>query len=218
MTLVIKTGMQSEADVATAHAAPDVLVLTGVQTTEDLQRAVPPTCTAILSFGLCGGLRPVRPVVGQTLIASHLSGPQGDIYAPDPAWNHRLFTATHAYTQPWYSNGAYNTANTPAQRAALYAQTAAWCVDDESLAVARFAKAFGIPFAILRTVSDQWDEDVSITATMLTASGGINIWSVIKGAVSDPAALIRIGREYALSIGELGVTAVEVGPNFGALQ
>ena len=204
----------AEKRVAQAHAQLGTSILSGVQTVDDLQKLVPADCEGILSFGLCGGLRPDRPVVGQTLIASNLVGPDDESYQPDKDWNHRLFLVTHAYTQCWFSNGQFNTANTPEQRAVIYRKTYAWCIDDESLAVAQFAKARGIKFAILRTVSDAWDDDVSITSNLLNSQGGVNIWEVIKAMTSEPAIMIKIWRDYNTSMAELGTAAIQVGPTF----
>lgn len=217
MTLCIKTGMQPEKQVAQAYAAKDVTILSGIQTVATLKQNVPASCRAIISFGLCGGLRSQLPVVGQTLIASRLITPSA-VYYPDLAWVKRLFAATHAYTQPWFSSGLFNTADTPAQRAQLYAQYGAWVIDDESNSVAEFANQAGISFAILRTVSDAADDDVPPAArNALNSDGSANIAEVIGSVVSDPGQipdLIRIWREYNLSIAELGTAAIEVGPYF----
>lgn len=215
--LTIKTGMTTEADVARAYAAKDVLVLSGVLDVEGLQKAVPASCTGILSFGLCGGLRPNLPAVGQTLIATQLLAPGGWVYQPDIAWIKRLFAATHAYCQPWFSSGVFNQANTPAQRGALYAQYGAWAIDDESFFVAQFAKGRGIPFVVMRTVSDAWDDNVSITSNILTANGGVDVFSVLSDLAADPAEMIGIWRDYSLSMTELGTAAIEAGPQFQAL-
>jgi nucleoside phosphorylase len=206
--------MWSEEQLFRAHAPAGVSVLSGIQTVDDLQRLVPRECTGILSAGLCGGLRPDRPVVGQTLIASNLIGPDDESYQPDKDWNHRLFMVTHAYTQCWFSNGQFNSANTPEQRAAIYHKTYAWCIDDESLAVAQFAKARGIKFAILRTVSDAWNDDVSVTSSLLNKNGGVNIWEVIKAMTSEPTIMIKIWRDYNTSMAELGTAVIQVGPTF----
>ena len=214
MTLCIKTGMVPESQVAAAHAAAGTTLLSGDLKVADLDRLVPATCDAILSFGLCGGLRPALPVVGQTIIASRLIGPEGETYEPDLAWVRRLFAATHAYTQPYFSNGLFDTADTPAQRAALYDRYGGRVIDDESLYVAQFAASRKIPFAVLRNVSDQWDDDVQVTAHLLNSSGGVDMAAVLRALVSDPAAMIKIWRAYNLSIAELGTAAVEVGPSF----
>ena len=214
--LCIRVGMQPEYDIARTHAAPDTFIIDGVQTVETLQQKIPSACSAIMSFGMCGGLSPTLPIVGQTLIASHLVGPIGELYLPDRAWSDRLYAATKAYVQPWYSSGKFSEANTPEQRAKFYRWTNAWCIDDESLAVAKFAALRKIPFVILRNVSDQWDDNVAITATLLTATGGVDPWEVIRAFVSDPIEMAQIGLDYEKCKAELNVTAIQIGETFQA--
>jgi hypothetical protein len=211
----IKTGMKNESDVAMKYAAPSALVLTGIQMVEDLEKSVPKDCEAIMSFGMCGGLRPAAPIVGQTIIASRLIGPDGETYEVDHAWKQRLFETTRFFVQPYYSSGRYNEANTPAQRATLYGRTGAWCVDDESLWVARFAKARNIPFVIARNCSDQWDQDVSVTSAMLTSKGGVDLVAIFKGVVTSPITMGRIALSYAKSQSELEKFAEKIAPGFG---
>lgn len=214
--LCIKVGMVPEFNIAKTHAAPGTVILSGIQTVETLQKNVPANCTGIMSFGMCGGISPALPVVGETVIASHLLGPNGEYYYPDAAWNDRLYAKTKARVQTYYSNGKFNTANTPAQREAIYRASGntAWCIDDESLAVAQFARIRKIPFTILRNVSDQWDDDVSITATLLNSSGGVDPWQVFKAVVSEPIYMIEIGRAYEKCKTELTVAAVQIEPSF----
>ena len=212
--LVIKTGMTNEYNIAKAHAAGDITILTGVQTVSDLEAHVASDAQAILSFGMSGGLRPGLPVVGQTVIASHLIDNEHRIYQPDQAWTRRLFATTHAYVQPWFSNGQYNTANDPTQRAVLWNTYQAWCIDDESLAVAQFAEKHGLSWAIIRNVSDAWNDNVNITSGLLNAKGNVDPWNVIKAFATDPEDMIAIWRHYNLSNAELGVAAIELGPTF----
>lgn len=213
--LCIKCGLVNEYDLAVKYAASGTLVLKGIQTVDDLQKNVPRECQAIISYGMCGGLRPKLPVVGQTVIGSHLVGPNGEIYQCDANWHRRLFALTRYYVQAYYSSGLFNQANTPAQRAALYAKTGAYCIDDESLWVAQFASARKIPFAIMRNVSDAWNDDVSITSNILNAGGGADWWAVLKDVVTDPEDMVKIGLHYATSEHWLEVAAQKVAPNFG---
>jgi adenosylhomocysteine nucleosidase len=207
--------MKNEYDLAQKYAAPGTLVLTGIQTVADLNKNVPRECKAIMSFGMSGGLRPGLPVVGQTVLASYLVGPNGEHYTCDKTWCNRLFAQTKFYVQPYYSSGQFNQANTPEQRAAIYKKTGAWCIDDESLWVAQFAKARGIPFVIGRNVSDQWNDDVSITSNILNANGGADVEAVIKDLFTDPVTMIKIGLDYKRSQAGLEYFAKEVGPAFG---
>jgi nucleoside phosphorylase len=158
------------------------------------------------------------PVIGQIFIGDVLIGPQGETYQADPAWRCRLFAKTKAYERHWYSSGLFNTANTPAERTSLYKSTGAWVIDDESLFVAQFAKARGIPFQILRSVSDAASDTVPPAArNALNQNGSSDIEEVLKSILTDPAQipdLIRIGNEYYQSLAELRTAAIQIGPTF----
>lgn len=211
MTLCVKTGMANEATIARWYfTAPGTLVLQGVYSAEQLGAAVPASCTGIASFGMCGGLRSRLPIVGQTLIAWPLITPAGN-FQPDEAWTRRLFSATRAYCQPYFSSGEFNTADTPAQRAALFARYGAWAIDDESFAVAGFAAARKIPFVVMRNVSDAWDDNVSITSNTLTRGGDVDPLAVIEDLVEDPAGMAKIGAHYLTSNAELRTAAAMAG-------
>jgi adenosylhomocysteine nucleosidase len=214
MMLCVKTGMRNEYDLAKRYAL-GALVLTGIQTLADLEKNVPKTCTGIMSFGMCGGLRPGEPTVGQTVFASQLIGPQGTFLC-NYEWNYRLCEkVSGAISAPYYSSGEFNQADTPAQRATIYARTRAWCVDDESLFVAQFARARNIPFVIARNVSDQWDDDVSVTASILDDKGKPKPLEVLSALLRQPITLVKIGLAYNRSQSGLTQLAQQIGPDFG---
>jgi nucleoside phosphorylase len=207
--------MSNEYDLARKYAAPGTLVLKGVMTVDDLQKQVPQDCKAIMSFGMAGGLRPGLPVVGQTVIASRIIGPNKEVYHCDHEWHTRLFLKTSYYVQSYLSTGQFNQSNTPEQRAALYAEYGAWCMEDEGLAVAQFAQARGIALADYRNISDAWNDNVSITSNILNAGGGADFMAVLKDVVTDPEDMVKIGIHYATSEHWLEVAAQKVAPNFG---
>ncbi len=221
--LCIKTGMQNEYELAKKYASPNTLVLTGIQSVEDLQNNVPKGCTAIMSFGMSGGLRPVSPIVGQTVVASYLEGPKGERYICDITWRLRLHMmigdAGQTYcSQPYYSSGKFNEANTPAQRQKIFQETGTWCIDDESLWVAQFAEARDIPFTIVRNVSDQWDDDVSFSSNLLLPSGGANPWGVAKALITQPIAMTTMAYHFFISQRALEETAKLMAPSFGWVE
>lgn len=218
--LYVRTGMKPELEIAQAHFKTAKFI-SGKQNLESLDLQVGKDCTAIASFGMCGGIRPAYPVVGQTLIATELIGPAGEFYQCDPDWNHRIFLWTRAYMERWYSNGQYDTCNNEAERQAAYAKTLAWCIDDESLCVAQLAKARNIPFVIVRTVSDAFLDDVSITSKILNDEGDVDIVTLLKKIAEDlkdpagpEAAFIKIWRNYNLCKTELGVAATQLASDF----
>jgi adenosylhomocysteine nucleosidase len=211
--LVIKTGMQSEYDIAKRYADPSALILTGIQTAADLKRNVPQNCTGIISFGLCGQLS--GEVIGQAFIYDLIRTPAGD-FMPDPDWRKRLFAATRYVECRCWSSGKFNTANTIADRAALYAQTGCCAIDDETYAVAGFAAARNIPFIGLRVVSDGAEDNLpSAVLSALNPDGTTDIEAVVLSVIKDPLqvpALIKTAREYEKSLGELRRAIIDAGP------
>lgn len=216
MTLCIKTGMASEYKLAKAYAAPDALVLTGRQTVEDLHKSVGDSCTGIISFGLCGGLA-FQAHIGQVFLASYVVTPK-DTYQADTDWLKRLFDATHAYERHYWSTGDFNTANSVQERNRLFEHTKCWVIDDESYAVAQFAKERKIPFAVMRSVSDGAEDNLPpAVVNALNDNGTDNLWNVIKSVATNPfqiPALFKTAQEYFRSLDTLRTAAIQVGPHF----
>jgi adenosylhomocysteine nucleosidase len=218
--LVVKTGMQSEFNLVKQFAANGVMLLTGVQTTADLEKLVPQEAKAIISVGLCGGISPDAQV-GQIFIADTLVTPNGNFEA-DVAWRKRLFQATKAFERHWWSSGQFNTANTPEQRADLFKSSGCWVIDDETYAVAQFAKNRKIPFQAIRSVSDGTDSNLPpAVISALNTDGSINIWNVIASLCSNPfqiPALVQTALEARKSLSTLKTTLGQIGPNFSWVE
>jgi hypothetical protein len=210
--ICVKTGMWSECRLAQRHVGPDNLILTGIQSAQDLERLVPKACAGIISVGLCGGLRPLAPRVAQVLVCRELALPGGRLVAADHNWAARLLLATRATQARWYSSGEFNQANTQGERDQLFIDTGAWAIDDETYHVALFAQARGIPWAGLRSVSDAYDDDVSIASKMLRADGTPDPWEVFKGVVTNPIALMTIYANYQKSMVTLETALRNAGP------
>lgn len=177
--------MTIEANTAKLCASWDTLILSGQMTVADFERMVPSTVTGILSFGMCGGLAPGLPV-GGVVLCSELITDQG-IYYPDLIWNNKLSQTLDIAPSIYYSTGQFNLADTPAQRAALYQKYNAVAIDDESGPMAEFAGSRKIPFAVLRVVSDAWDDTVPLAArNALNPDGSSNVGSIISWLEAHP--------------------------------
>lgn len=217
-TVAVKCGMSVEADIARHHAGSDALVLYGAQgaTPDALEANVPKTVRGIISFGVCGGLSPLAKI-GQAFICSTLVTPTGTYYA-DIGWRKRLFAATRFYERHWWSTSVFNTANDRAQRDALYDRTGCWIDDDETWAVAEFARKRGIPFQALRVVSDGEEDNLPpAVADALNSDGSFNLGAVISSLVTDPRqfpALFKTAENFKTSLDQLGVAAQLAGPDF----
>jgi hypothetical protein len=226
MTITVVTGLAEEAAIAKQYC-PGALVLCGQAQRDALSTLVPSKCDAIMSFGLCGGLAsmntPEVPMqIGQIVIADTLVDGYGNIYMPDPFWRRRLFAATRAYEHVWFSSGLYHDADTPAQRFNLFNKFHAYCIDDESLAVSLLAQHRSIPFTIIRSISDGWDDTVPAAArTATNPDGTSNIDSVLAWLEAHPSEdseeildLVEIAGKYNTSINELRTCAIQLGQTF----
>ncbi|MFL1461401.1 nucleoside phosphorylase [Roseococcus sp. DSY-14] len=124
-----------------------------------------PRPSAILSFGLCGGLDPALPP-GTLLSAAAIPGHGG----VDAAWAAALAARTGA--RPAVLAHSPAAVATPVAKAALRAATGAAAVDMESGFAADLAAAWGIPFAALRAVGDAAADAVPASAMQgLNADG-----------------------------------------------
>jgi hopanoid-associated phosphorylase len=142
--LLIVVGLTREA----AIAAPHGQVAIGARA---LDERLDPRVTGIVSFGLCGALDPSF-AVGDLLVADGLTH-QGEILPADARWAAALRAAL-PHARAGAMAGGEVIVGSVAAKSALRRATGAVAVDMESLAVARAARAAGLPFAILRAVSD----------------------------------------------------------------
>ncbi|MCW8085004.1 phosphorylase family protein [Sabulicella glaciei] len=162
------------------------------------------TPTAILSFGLAGGLDPALPP-GTLLIAAGLWG-EG---SADAGWSLRLAAATGAV--PALLVGGAEAVVTPAAKAALRAQTGAAAVDMESAIALRHALRRGIPFAALRAVGDPADAGVPPSALAgMTPEGDVAPGRVLLSLLRRPGdlpGLLRVARHSGTAMKRLRLAA-----------
>ncbi len=119
--------------------------------TANLAEALATRPSGLISFGLCGALDPDMRA-GDLLIADGVVTVEERL-AADPAWTSALRAAFPEARRGDMAAGGMIIA-TPADKAALRRASGATGVDMESHEVARMAKAAGLPFAVLRSVSD----------------------------------------------------------------
>lgn len=218
--LCIKTGLTAEDMTAKEVASFDTVFLTGQMTVADFEAKVPHIVTGILSFGLCGGLAPGLSVGGIALASVLIDGKT--IYRPNGLWTGRLASALNIKPIPYFSTGEFNLANTPTQRAELYNQYGCSAIDDESGPMAEFAKRRGIAFAVLRVVSDAWNDTVPLAArNAVNADGSSNVGSIIAWLEAHPDQaggqildLAKTAMEYNQSLAVLLQTGQTVGEYF----
>ena len=160
-----------------------------------LEAALGAGAAGVISFGLCGGLDPAL-VPGDLIVGTAVSFGQERIET-DPAWTARLGRDLSP-ARTGLVAGSEAIVATARAKAALRRSTQALAADMESHRVARAAAAAGVPFAIVRAVSDGADEDLPRAAQAgFRPDGRTDVGAVIRGLIARPGelpALLRTAR------------------------
>ncbi|WP_421994119.1 hopanoid-associated phosphorylase [Roseococcus sp.] len=169
-----------------------------------LLEALPGDVTAVLSFGIAGGLAS-SVSTGDLFVATALRSMAGSLPV-DAEWRAALVRRTSAASAILAASDTL-LASVEAKRA-LHRATRAAAVDMESGVAARFALARGIPFAALRVVADG-PEDVlpQAAAVGLRPDGSPAVLRVLLSLTRRPwelPALIRLGKVSAKAHAALG--------------
>jgi adenosylhomocysteine nucleosidase len=142
--------------------------------------------TALVSFGLAGGLDPsLRP--GTLLVASDVLS-DGERLAVDTALAKRFGGVTgHSILA-----GSTVVAEAAAKQA-LWAATGAHAVDLESGAVARVARRYGLPFAVVRAICDPAERTLPPAALVaLNPDGRIGLMPMVRSLITRPDQIPRL--------------------------
>ena len=158
-----------------------------------LLEALPGDVTAVLSFGIAGGLAP-GIATGEVLVASAVWD-DGTLWPVDAGL---LVGMTVRRGLIAASQGLLGDAKA---KAALHRASGALAVDMESGAGARFAAKRGLPFGVLRAVADGPDDALPQAAAVgLNPDGTPAPWRVLAALLRRPGdlpALLRLARASA---------------------
>ena len=173
--------------------------------TERLEDELRGGVAGVVSFGLCGALDPALKV-GDLVIGEAVAD-DADSYDADAEWVARI-----AALLPEARVGRYARAEQPvataADKAELRRRTGAIAVDLESFPIAKLARQFGVPFAVIRAVSDSAERTLPPAAQVgLGGDGRPAIGPVFASLKSNP-----------WQIGALIRTALEAEDGFHALE
>jgi hopanoid-associated phosphorylase len=170
----------------------------------------------VISFGLCGALDPALKV-GDLLVGDTVADPEG-LFEADAAWAARIVAALPGARLGRFARAEQPVA-TAAEKAALRAATGAIAVDLESYVVARLARWFGAPFAVVRAVSDAADRALPHAAKVgLGPDGRPAIGAVLASLRANPwqiSALIRTALEAEDGFHALERARAALGPRLG---
>jgi len=172
-------------------------VVTGADPARALPRArklIDEGATRLVSFGLAGGLDPALGtgalVVGAQVVTRETT------YAGDAEWA-RDMCASLRRANVGVREGAVFGADlpilSPAHKAELFTNTGAAIVDMESAAVAQVCSEAGVPFIVVRAVSDDAETTVPDYASeAIEEDGRADVFSVLGGLIGDPLSLPRL--------------------------
>jgi hopanoid-associated phosphorylase len=155
----------------------------------------------IVSFGMAGALDPALGL-GDWLIGDRLTGAFD--CACDPAWAAALARSLPgARIGTAYCDG--RVIADPAEKLALGARHAALAADMESHVAAEAAVRAGLPFAVLRCISDEAETRLPPAITVaMRPDGGLALGAVLASIVANPGqvpdligSLVRFSRAYA---------------------
>lgn len=211
--LIAVVGMVSEAKLLAGCGARVIIGGGRAQRLEaELEAELAAGAAGVISFGLCGALDPVLSVA-DVVIASGVVSDSGSI-PTDPAWAGRLKMAL-----PEAKVGALVARDEMAPdidaKAELRRATGALAVDMESHIVASLARRHGVPFGVLRAVSDTAAHTLPAAARVgLRADGKPDLIAVLRSLSADPRqlpALIRTGRDAGAAHGALSQAVAKIG-------
>jgi adenosylhomocysteine nucleosidase len=217
--LLAVTGLKREAALL---AAPGVIVIPGGGDSPALAAKLEAAFRqhhprGVVSVGLGGALSPAL-AVGDWVVADRIVG-DGEAWPTETGWAAELQARLGAKAHLGPIAASETMVVDAASKAALRAATGALAVDMESHVAARFAAAHGLPFAVLRVISDGADRALPKAAQAgMKKDGGMDILAVLKSLALDPAqlpALIRTGQEAEVAfkaLKQVGALLARTGP------
>lgn len=210
--LVAATGLQREAKLL--RGLCDVIVAGSDNATlaAKLEGAIDRGARAILSFGICGALSP-ELVVGSVVVGTEVVF-QNERWRADEGWSNALARTCDATTG--LVGGSNSVLLMEAAKADLRQQTGAVAADMESHIVARVAGERGLPFAVLRAVSDAAHHTLPPAAAFgLNKEGKVDYSAVMLSLLDEPSqwrALIRTARDTNTAMRTLRGCVQRLGP------
>lgn len=183
--VLVITGTRREASVLRG-AGMEALPLGGAA--EGLKRKSGPIC-AVISFGMAGALSPDLRI-GDWVIGSRTCGPLE--VECDERWQAALAKALpKARIGPVYADGRL--IGDAQEKRSLSCRHNALAADMESHFAAELAAKAGVPFAILRCISDEAVHALPpAIAVAMRPDGGLALGNVLKSIARNPAQVIDI--------------------------
>lgn len=218
-SLLVVTGLRREARIAAGDGVVTVCSGGDSAALAGLLDSMPPPSGGVLSFGLGGGLAPALRS-GDLVIASHVIA-TGEPLAADRDWHARIVSAIER-EQSLHRGlvaGRDEVQARAADKASLHLDSGALAVDMESHIAGDYARRHGLPFAVIRAVSDPAARSLPDIATQaLRPDGEVDLPKVLASVLRRPGqipALIAAGVDSERAFASLRRVRRLLGPLFG---
>jgi adenosylhomocysteine nucleosidase len=151
--------------------------------------------SALMSFGLAGGLDPLL-CAGNVVLPEEVISRDGASCWTTPKWREQL--RREVQKTCLVADGKLLTClkpiDAPADKAAAFRATGAVAVDMESLAVAQVAERHGLPFIAARVIVDTAADTLPPSVAAASGGGTVNIRRLITALASRPRDLLGLLR------------------------
>jgi adenosylhomocysteine nucleosidase len=221
----VVTGLAFEANIVRYHArfagvADRVLVAAGLgreRARRAAEELVGQGATALLSFGIAGGLAP-HIACETAVVATAIKAENMETIACEPAWTARLANALCSSSPFVQGELAYApiVLMTSLDKNRTFTATNAFAADMESYGVGEAALKAGLPFAAVRVVADTaGDQLPEIALHAMAPDGSLKLAETLARIVRSPGqipGLIRLGRSTGRARRRLGRVAALSAP------
>jgi adenosylhomocysteine nucleosidase len=181
----------------------------GIAAAAAAQALVDAGASALMTFGMAGGLDPaLKP--GSVVIPCELLSSEGARYAASRAWREQVAAAVSPLRAVTEGNLLTSThaIDTPAHKAAAFRNTGAAAVDMESAAVAKIAAQHNLPFIAVRVIVDTAADMLPRAVVAASRAGRVQLARLIGGLILAPreiASLVRLAQRYRIAMRSLRV-------------
>jgi adenosylhomocysteine nucleosidase len=215
-TVIAAVGLAKEARLAKRYGLVPVVGAGNSKLLLRRLKATGPSVRGIVSMGLAGALAPI-PEVGDALIASHVVT-RNEHYACDPGWSKVLRTKLPEALSVVIA-GVDEPAMHMGAKKELFRDTGAHAVDMESHVAARFASERGIPFVVLRVISDDSHRTLPpAVLERLSLKGNPRYFAILRSLIREKGQfneLVRTAREAGTAFRTLLRCLEVLGPGLG---
>ena len=195
MPIGVVSGLQRETEclMASGIGSPRVLTFAGIgpeRSAAGARQLISKGIDALVSFGLAGGIAPTLQA-GTLVLATNVIAKNG-AFEPSHVWREslrRLLPADILVSEGPIV-GVDTVVFSPGAKRQLHERTGAIACDMETQALARVATEMGVPFVVVRAISDPaWQGVPQGILPCLTREGGIDYLGLTLALVRRPWAL-----------------------------